>query len=118
VSHLITCLCCVLQATYATRELTEWDARIAAKRRDLLALLRENTAALTTVTDLTHSHRELEARVMAGRHELWQDPLSSRRAAMAERDSLVSRISSQANHLESLRLQLAAMRRKDSAIHG
>jgi hypothetical protein len=102
----------------STHELADWDNRIAAKRRELLALLRENTAALSTVTELTQSQRDLEARVMAGRFELWQDPLSARRAAMAERDKLVSAISSQTNHLEALRLQLAAMRRKDSAVHG
>lgn len=91
---------------------------IASKRRELLGLLRENTAALTTVTDLTRSQRDLEARVLAGRSELWQDPLSSRRAAMAERDKLVTQIGAHANQLEALRVQLAAMRRKDSAMHG
>jgi len=107
-----------LQAVVATRELTDWDTSIASKRRELLGLLRENTAALTTVTDLTRSQRDLEERVLAGRSELWQDPLSSRRAAMAERDKLVTQIGAQANQLEALRVQLAAMRRKDSAVHG
>lgn len=100
------------------RELVDWDARISAKRRELLGLLRENTSALTTVTDLTTAQRELEARVMAGRSELWQDPLSARRAAVAEQDRLVSRISSQAEQLEALRRQLGAMRRKNGAVHG
>lgn len=55
---------------------------------------------------------------MAGRAELWQDPLSARRTAAAERDRLVGRIGEQAGQLDSLRLQLAAMRRKESAMHG
>jgi hypothetical protein len=111
-------LCCAAQATSAARELVDWNARISAKRRELLTLLRENTSALTTVTDLTTAQRELESRVMAGRSELWQDRLSGRRAAVAERDRLVSRISSQAEQLEALRRQLGAMRRKDGAVHG
>lgn len=114
---MLTC-CCDVQASSAVRELVDWDARISAKRRELLGLLRENTSALTTVTDLTTAQRELEARVMAGRSELWQDPLSARRAAVAEQDRLVSRISSQAEQLEALRHQLGAMRRKDGAVHG
>lgn len=73
---------------------------------------------MTTVTDLTASKRDLDARVMAGRAELWQDPLSARRTAAAERDRLVGRIGEQAGQLDSLRLQLAAMRRKESAMHG
>lgn len=67
---------------------------------------------------LLQAQRSLEARVLAGRDELWVDPLSSRREALAERDRLVGRISSQGARLEELRLQLAAMRRKDSALHG
>lgn len=55
---------------------------------------------------------------MAGREELWGDPLGARRAELAERDRLVGRISSQGAQLEALRLQLAAMRRKDTALHG
>lgn len=66
----------------------------------------------------TQAQRSLEARVLAGREELWVDPLGSRREALAERDRLVGRISSQGARLEELRLQLAAMRRKDSAVHG
>lgn len=106
------------QAVAATEELSDWDTRVAGKRRELLGILRENTAALTTVTDLTRSQRDLEARVLAGRSELWQDPLSSRRAAMSERDKFVTKISDQAGQLDALRMQLAAMRRKDSNMHG
>jgi hypothetical protein len=100
------------QAAAASKELHAWDARVAAKRRELLGVLRENTAALTTVTDLTRSQRELEGAVLAGRSELWRDPLASRRAALAERDRLVTQISGQAAQLDALRAQLAAMRRK------
>lgn len=106
------------QSSVADAELSEWDGRIASKRRELLGLLRENTSALTTVTGLTSAQRALEGRVMAGREELWGDPLGARRAELAEKDSLVARISSQGAQLEALRLQLAAMRRKDTALHG
>ena len=108
----------LLQAVAATKDLADWDASITVKRRELLGLLRENTAALTTVTDLTRSQRDREANVLSGRSELWQDPLSSRRTALAERDRLVATISDQAGQLETLRAQLAAMRRKDSTFHG
>jgi hypothetical protein len=107
----------LLQASSGTRELAEWDAVIAAKRRELLALSRENTSALNTVTELTRTQRDLEAAVMAGRSVLWSDPLNARRAAVAERDKLVATINSRAGHLDSLRGQIAALKRKDTSLY-
>ncbi|WIA29897.1 hypothetical protein OEZ86_012366 [Tetradesmus obliquus] len=105
------------QLSTGTRELAEWDAKIAAKRRELLALSRENTTALNTVTELTRTQRELEAAVMAGRSALWSDPLDARRAAVAERDKLVATINSRAGRLDSLRSQIAALKWKDTSVY-
>jgi hypothetical protein len=107
----------LLQASSGTRELAEWDAAMAAKRRELLALSRENTSALNTVTELTRTQRELEAAVMAGRSALWSDPLDACRAAVAERDKLVATINSRAGRLDSLRGQIAALKRKDTSVY-
>eukprot|EP00879_Flechtneria_rotunda_P013188 GHRR01013773.1.p1 GENE.GHRR01013773.1~~GHRR01013773.1.p1 ORF type:complete len:651 (+),score=294.03 GHRR01013773.1:456-2408(+) len=104
------------QGHSSTAELTDWDARIAAKRRELLAMTRENTNTLNTVTGMARTQRSVEAAVMEGRSALWQDPLDNKRAALAQRDKLVATIHSQAGVLEALRNQIAVMRRKDTAV--
>ncbi|KAF8073262.1 ABCG35 [Scenedesmus sp. PABB004] len=98
----------VSQALAGTRELADWDARIAAKRRELLALSRENTAALELTAELARAQRDLEAGVLAGRGALASDGLERRRAALAERDRLVAAIAASAAELDGLRAQLGA----------
>lgn len=80
-------------------------------------MTRENTSALTTVTDLTSTQRDLEASVVAGKAALWQDPLDARRAAVAERDKLVSTINAQSGVLENLRGRIMVLRRKDASVN-
>lgn len=47
------------EAAYA-RELAAWDAKIAARTDELVALTRENTACLNAVSELTAAQRSLE----------------------------------------------------------
>jgi hypothetical protein len=105
-----------MQSASAARELAEWDAALAAKRREKLGAVRDNTAALDTLTQLSRAQRALQASVLAGRAELSRDPLDARRAAAAERDALVGRVAAQAGVLEGLQAQLAAMRRKGGRV--
>lgn len=107
----------LLQTGNAAHELDEWDVKIAAKKRELLAITRENTSGLSTVTDLTSTQRNLEASVLAGRNALWQDPLDARRTAVGERNKLVSTINERARTLDSLRGRVTALKRKDAAVN-
>lgn len=58
------------EAAYA-RELAAWDAQIAARTDELVALTRENTACLNAVSELTVAQRSLEKGLTATRKGLF-----------------------------------------------
>ncbi|MEW5304835.1 MAG: hypothetical protein WDW36_007418 [Sanguina aurantia] len=97
------------------RELTEWDARIAGRTDELMALTRHNTAALNAVSELTAAQRRLEGG--PDRHAEGHDPVQQRRAEVEERDGLVALVNSQAADIELLKSQVGALRRKDTSVY-
>lgn len=46
-----------------------------------------------------------------------QDPVSTRRAEVEERDSLVALVNAQAQQIEELKGQIGALRRKDTSVY-
>lgn len=66
------------------RELAEWDARVAGRTDELLALTRENTACLNAVSELTSAQRALEGGLTATRKGLFTDPVQQRKAEVRE----------------------------------
>ena len=90
---------------------------MAARARELLALTRDNTEALNTVTELTQSQRGLEAEVLSHKAGLFDDQLQTRRAAVAERDALVAAVTANAGLLQQLRATQDALRRKTTLLY-
>jgi hypothetical protein len=77
-----------------------------------MLLTRANTDALNTVSDLTRGQHTLEAEVLAHKSGLFEDQLQPRRAALADRDRLLSTINSNASVLQQLHTRREALRRK------
>lgn len=80
-------------------------------------LTRDNTGALNTVSELTRSQRGLEAEVLSHKAGLFDDQLQTRRAAVAERDALVTAVTSNAETLQHLCSTKDALRRKTSLLY-
>lgn len=99
------------------KELADWEARIAAKGDELLALTRQNTECLNTVSSLTKTQRGLEGSLRTAKPSLFTDPLAKQRTAVQERDALVQLANVQAREIEKLRKQLAMLRRKDANVY-
>lgn len=112
--HAFTCCthAAADQALAAAHELTEWDSRLSGKQQELLLLCRENTGILNALTDAARAQRTVEAAVLAARASLAHDPLDGRRATLAQQEQLLTTISGNAAQLESLRGQIAALKRK------
>jgi cilia- and flagella-associated protein 44 len=94
-------------------EVREWDVRIHQCTDELLQLTRQNTQCINAVSDITLKQKQLEAAmsstqkgVMAG------DPLEQRQQEVAERDGLVKLVNAQALHIEELKKQIGALRKK------
>jgi hypothetical protein len=89
----------------------------AARGQELLVLTRDNTAALNTVSELTRSQRGLEAEVLSHKAGLFDDQLETRRAAVAERDALVTTVTSNANELQQLQSAKNALKHKATLLY-
>jgi hypothetical protein len=62
-----------------TRELSDWEAQIAARRGALLEATRSNTGRLGAIATLTRQQRGLEATLGLGRPGMLEDPMAARR---------------------------------------
>jgi len=99
------------------QQLTELESHIRAKTRELLLFTLDNTNALNTISAMTRSQRGLEAQVLAHKPGLFEDQLQTRRAAVAERHALVSRVNSKAATLQQMSARIDALRRKNSVLY-
>lgn len=104
------------QELVQARQLADLEAAAVAQTRDLLDRTRGNTKALNAVSFLTRGHRTLEAEVLSHRAGLCQDQLQMRKAAVAERHSLVAGVTERATKLQELSGRIAALRRKDAVL--
>ena len=69
------------------------------------------------MAQLTLRQKTLEKGVRRTRTELFNDPVATRRREVAERDHLVQVVNAQAKELESLKTQVAVLRRKDTSVY-
>jgi hypothetical protein len=66
------------EAQYAA-ELADWDRKIGHHIDDLVVLTRDNTQALTTVSELTRSQKQLEAGLATTSKTMFSDPIEQRK---------------------------------------
>jgi hypothetical protein len=70
-----------------------------------------------TVTKLSTQQKSLEAKLTTTQTSLFNDPVARRRKEIAERDRLVQEVNSQAKEINSLKAQIAVLRRKDTSMY-
>lgn len=69
------------------------------------------------MSGLTQTQRKLETGLLAHKRGLFDDPITNRRKQVAERDALVQLVNHQATELDQLRVQINALRRKDTSLY-
>jgi uncharacterized membrane protein YheB (UPF0754 family) len=109
---------CVLQELAQAKELQAWDKKVLAKSQQLVQHTCSNTSALTAVSELTRSQREVEEQLLSNKKSLWEDPLDVRKQQVAERDALVQLVNRQAADLDSMKAKIGALRRKGGVVGG
>lgn len=72
---------------------------------------------LQTVATLSKQQKDLETKLGKTQRSLFSDPITQRRKEIAERDSLVQEINLQAKEINSLKAQIAVLRRKDTSMY-
>jgi len=100
-----------------TKELAEWDKKIAERTNELMALTAENTRALNAVSEMTAAQRGLESGLTKTRKTMFVDPVLQRRQEVEERDSLVQLVNAQATEIERVKAQILALRSKNTSVY-
>ena len=93
------------------------QAQAATLALELRHLTQQNTVAVCTATSLAHSQHRVEAEVLSQKARLFGDQLLTRKAAVAERHSLVTAVNERAEQLQTLWNKVNTLRRKDTALH-
>ena len=72
---------------------------------------------MQTVTTLSKQQKGLETKLTKTQTSLFNDPVAQRRKEIVERDHLVQEVNSQAKEINSLKAQIAVLRRKDTSMY-
>ncbi|GBG93046.1 hypothetical protein CBR_g58401 [Chara braunii] len=105
------------QSAQHAKEIAHWNQRIHDAGEQLAKLTQENTACLEKAADLTQLQRSLESVLNATQTTLMKDPSLTFKKEQEERDKLLHIVHAQAAEIESLKTEIAALRRKGGNLH-